>query len=508
MSGSASGSLSPRQARAEPPTIFPVKASGLATHEPASLATRAAQVPAHTLVTRTGGSTKGAREPLSPPPLAPRAAAAARASLDALFPSPVLRPGEPQQPAPPVDLLADITPSQGAGVHLAAIGPEDMYLTVGGGPKPRLEHFRGAYAKHTPFAITTREDYFYGGFRLDSVNIAPVSLSGDLLSDAWLAVQLPALAVSPGSVSWVPYIGYALLKQVALTIGSTTVETLGRTWMHLLHVTATPDAHVPGLDAMVGARPLDASRSWLLHVPLPFFFCKRGFQKSRQPLPLVNMTNTTIQVEVQAEAWDNLLVANGDGPVPAPHPIEATLLYDYVLLSPEELASFKVKGQRLLVETVSRVEEPAYGITAGLTVPKRTVPVRLRNINFPVTALYWVVEREDAARQKALFRYERPRQALLYLTSTKRFEERPSRYFEEVQAYRFGNRPVANVGLYSFRLTAQGPPSGHVCLDAFNEPTLTVQMHEAQGSGLQVTVLARVVNWLRLDGGYATLERV
>ena len=443
--------------------------------------------------------------PRVPPPVSPTRKAAAALSMDAMFPAPLLDSRTPQREPRP-DPLVDITPSQGAGVHLAAIGPEDRYVTI----KPERTFFRHVWSRHTNFAIQTHEDYFFGDFHLDRVNIAPISLLGDLLCDAWLQITLPAVSVPLGSsVAWVPYVGYALLRSVSLKIGNTTVESIGRAWMHLQHVLDTPEPKVAGLDAMVGKGPLDASQSHILHVPLPFFFCSRGAKKAKQPLPLVNMSNTTLQVIIEAESWANLLQVTGPAALPAPPvDIPCVLLYDYVMLSGEELSSFKVKGQHVLLETTMDVETPAYTISAGRSVGLYTVPVRLRTLNFPVTALYFLLHSEDAARTHQLFTYTPCKRAVLYLTNNTRFEERPSAYFGLLQHYCYGNRADASVGLYSFRLHASGTPSGHVCINAFDEPTLRISMPDGQGAGLQVTVIARVVNRLEIRNGFASLHQL
>lgn len=495
------GSLVPVVARNAPPTIFPTNRPSVVTPSLGKSTLGNRSSPAFTATLSAGTALPTGFGGGSPPA---QNATVAKASLDTYFPEPLLASNAVQETGHTFDPLRDVKPSQGAGVQLEAAGPQDRFLFV----NPERTFFKAVNRRHTPFAIQTHEDYFYGDFRLGATNIAPISLLGDLLNDAWLQVTLPALG-NAGNARWVPWVGYAMIKSVSLRIGTNVVETLTRDWMYIRHVLDTPSSKVDGYDATVGKDPLDASETHVLFVPLPFFFCRRGSERDRQPLPLVNMTNTTLRVVVEAEEWRNLLTVDGDAELPAATDVTVSLLYDYVLLEEEELSAFKLKHQTIMHDTAVELDAPAFTVASGASTPLVNVPVRLRSINLPVTALYFVLQDEDAARAKTLFRYVQPRQAVLYLSSQKRFEERPGAYFSVANQYSFGRRcNSVGVGLYSFRLEAVGPPSGHVCMSAFDEPTLVLSPPPGQGDGLKVTVIARTVNWLTLAQGVASLRFV
>lgn len=415
------------------------------------------------------------------------------------------------------DLLRDIRPTEGSAVQLAALGPEDKYLTI----DPSYSHFRFAYKKHTHFAVNQEEAYFASGFLFGRTCTLGVGLRGDLLNDAWLEIRLPAVTGAVGT--WVPWIGYALTKEWRLYIGDVLVQTVPREWTHYLHVSGAPSTKIDGLDAMVGKEALDISVEHTLYVPMPFFFARAASTTEKNPLPICALSNASartagVKVEVDVESFSNLVNLTSTASLTSPTEMTCIAVLDYVILSEEERASFIGFGNRLLFKTVLTSSSRAYAVTpSGGTTALATSKVRLSAINLPVASFVTIASDENAAQNKTLFTYRTIDSFDLFLTSQKRFETRPGDHFAKQQFYSFGHRvPQIGSNIYSYSFEAPWTPgkrprnSGHVDSGrAFSEPTMKANgVSDAANPPAVVRVMAEVYSFLTCENGFATTDRV
>ena len=417
------------------------------------------------------------------------------------------------------DMLRDIKPSTGAATQLAAIGPEDKYITI----DPTYSPFKYVYKKHTQFAVQQEEGYFGSGFMFGRTCPVVIGLRGDLVNDGWLEIRLPVLQETTGT--WVPWIGYAIIKMWRLYIGESLVQTCPREWAHYMHVARVSEGKLIGLDAMVGKDPLDVSTEHTLFVPMPFFFSQAASTKDKNPLPICALSNASsktagVRVEVDVESFENLVNKSSSGAAPNPTLLECTALFDYVLLADEERTSFVGFGNRILFKTVLSASSRAYSILPdGGTGAMSSVKVRMGSFNLPVASIMVVAGDENAASDKSLFTYKTIDSMDLFLTSQKRFDTRPGSYFSTQQAYSFGQRvPKIGSNIYTYAFTlpwvhgAQeyDKNDGHVDLGrAFSEPTVRVNgITDATKPPCAVTVFAECYSFLTCEDGFASVDRV
>ena len=415
------------------------------------------------------------------------------------------------------DLLRDIRPTEGSAVQLAALGPEDKYLTI----DPSYSPFRFAYKKHTPFAVNREEESFSNGFLFGRTCTLGIGLRGDLLNDAWLEIQLPAVTGATGT--WVPWVGYALAKEWRFYIGDVLVQSVPREWTHFLHVSGAPATKIDGLDSMVGKDALDITVAHTLYVPVPLFFAQAASTAEKNPLPICALSNASsrtagVKVEVDVETFANLVNLTTSTELVAPSSMTCTAVLDYVILSDEERASFIGFGNRLLFKTVLASTSRAYTYTpAGGTAELATTRVRLGSINLPVASFVTIASDENAAQNKTLFTYRTVDSLDLFLTSQKRFDTRPGDYFSKQQFYSFGARvPPLGSNIYPYSFAAPWTPgkrprnAGHVDSgSAFSEPTMCVHgVGNAASPPALVTVLAEVYSFLTCERGFASVDRV
>jgi hypothetical protein len=284
----------------------------------------------------------------------------------------------------------------GALTALAAIGPQEKYMYGGESLwMPRI-------LQHTPFAITQRyllplksgSDKFLKSSRTFSVDIFPRE-SGDLLSNMFLSVSLPAL---PAGYDYTPLIGRAILKKVEFLIDGQPIETLTDDW-YVIRDQLFLDADEKL--AMYQATSLGQSESNVvpatspveMMIPLDFFFCRRhsdrkiGREKLEKPFfPLCAILKqvVTIRFTFHDTTWiTNAPCDAGGYPIDLINP---KVLIEEVTLSPRERMYYQSHELNFKVNRVWAEAGQPY--TNGKAIMNLTA-------NFPVSMITWFVRNQN-----------------------------------------------------------------------------------------------------------------
>jgi hypothetical protein len=300
----------------------------------------------------------------------------------------------------------------GALTALAAIGPQEKYMYGGESLwMPKI-------IQHTPFAITQRfllplksgNEKFLKSLRSFSVDIHPRE-SGDLLSNMYLSVSLPAL---PAGYNYTPLVGRAILKKVEFLIDGQPIETLTDDW-YILRDQLFLDADEKL--AMYQATSLGQSESNVvpatdvvkMMIPLDFFFCRRhsdrkfGREKLEKPFfPLCAILKQTVTIRItfHDSTWiTNAPVDANGNPVDLINP---KILLEEITLSPRERMYYQSHELNFKVNRVwAEAGQPYAG---GKAVMNLTA-------NFPVSMITWFVRNQDyenepdAAYYKSRYQY-------------------------------------------------------------------------------------------------------
>src|SRR4029078_2656137 len=109
----------------------------------------------------------------------------------------------------------------GGLMQLVAYGAQDVYLTG----NPQITFFKVVYRRHTNFAVEPIELSMNGnpdfGRRLSVV----ITRNGDLITQTYIMVRLERIVPCDGAkFAWVHRIGYALLKNIEVTIGGSRID--------------------------------------------------------------------------------------------------------------------------------------------------------------------------------------------------------------------------------------------------------------------------------------------
>ena len=284
----------------------------------------------------------------------------------------------------------------GALTALAAIGAQEKYMYGGESLwMPKI-------IQHTPFAITQRfllplksgNEKFLKSTRTFTVDIHPRE-SGDLLSNMYLSVSLPAL---PAGYDYTPLVGRAIIKKAEFLIDGQPIETLTDDW-YILRDQLFLDADEKL--AMYQATSLGQSESNVvpatdvvkMMIPLDFFFCRRhsdrkiGREKLEKPFfPLCAILKQTVTIRFTFHDSTWITNAPGDASGQPIDIINPKVLLEEITLSPRERMYYQ---SRELNYKVNRV-----WAEAGQPYSKGKSTMNL-TANFPVSMITWFVRNQN-----------------------------------------------------------------------------------------------------------------
>jgi hypothetical protein len=289
----------------------------------------------------------------------------------------------------------------GALTALAAIGPQEKYMYGGESLwMPKI-------LQHTPFAITQRyllplksgSTKYLDSTQTFSVDIFPRE-SGDLLSNMYLSVSLPAL---PAGYDYTPLVGRAILKKVEFLIDGQPIETLTDDW-YILRDQLFLDADEKL--AMYQAVSLGQSESNVvpatstvqMMIPLDFFFCRRhsdrkiGREKLEKPFfPLCAILKqvVTIRFTFHNATWITNATVDANGN--AIDLINPKVLLEEITLSPRERMYYQSHELNFKVNRVWAEAGQPY--TNGKAIMNLTA-------NFPVSMITWFVRNQSYEDEK------------------------------------------------------------------------------------------------------------
>ena len=262
----------------------------------------------------------------------------------------------------------------GGLMQLVAYGAQDVYLTG----NPQITFFKVVYRRHTNFSVEAIEQTFNGSADFGRTVTATISRNGDLLSNTYLNVTLPASTAT--SWGYVRRVGYAMIESAKLEIGGSKIDEVYGSWMNIWNELSRNNSNDRAHDKMVG-NTVELTSAGVkaktdLYIPLPFFFCRNvGLA-----LPLIALQYHDVKITLKfRDAAACMNVVGGASPA-VPHFADAKLLCDFVYLDSEERKRFAQAQHEYLFEQLQ--------FTGAESVPASTNKYRL-NFNHPCKELIW-----------------------------------------------------------------------------------------------------------------------
>jgi hypothetical protein len=373
-------------------------------------------------------------------------------------------------------------------MQLVAYGAQDVYLTS----DPQITFFKAIYRRHTNFSVESIAQVFNGTAGFGRKATVTVSRNGDLITNAYLEVELPALI---GSWKWVNNVGHRLIEEVELEIGGQRIDRHYGEWLDIWSELSMSNEKKDMFDkSMVGrnvSSPDGIART--LYIPLQFFFNRN----QGLALPLIALQYHEVKINFTFRQLSELCYG-GSGNITNGDP-SMSLYMDYVYLDTDERKRFATSTHELLIEQLQ---------FTGDETPTKNGSYRL-NFNHPVKELVWVVHQPTPGNPFNYGTAEAVVDANLQLNGHDRFDKRKGSYFRLVQPFQHHTRiPDKNIYVYSFAVKPEEhQPSGTCNFSRIDNATLKLTMADAavDATGSKVKIFATSINVLRIMSGMGGL---
>ena len=220
-----------------------------------------------------------------------------------------------------------------------------------------------------------------------------INRNGDLITNMYLQVQLPAVAAnhikdSQGkAVAWgyVPRLGHALIQETKVEIGGSKIDEQYGDWLNIWYELSHQVGQERGYARMIGdvdelkKISTNAKSTYVLYVPFQYWFNRNN----GLALPLIALQYHDVRVTVQLNSWENCVnwVGSSNSKPTAQVMTNCQLLIDYVYLDSEERKRFAQASHEYLIEQLQ--------FTGSESITSVNNKYRL-NFNHPSKYLIWV----------------------------------------------------------------------------------------------------------------------
>ena len=202
--------------------------------------------------------------------------------------------------------------NNGALTQLVAVGAQEQELLT---DDPKFSVFQQNVGKINNFVKATTSNFSLGSSNWDTTLSFKIKKDGDMLSSAYLVIELPELSKNTLSdkigdltdfkVRWVDYLGYSILESAKLLIGGQLIEEVTGDFSQIytdLYEKEFNKICLLGMDPTL-TTPQDTIRSTFLYIPLKFWFS----ENVSKALPLVALQYHDVEFEIKLRKWDDLV---------------------------------------------------------------------------------------------------------------------------------------------------------------------------------------------------------
>jgi len=249
-------------------------------------------------------------------------------------------------------------------MQLVTYGKQDEYIHG----NPQITFFKSVYRRHTNFAI---ESIYQSNIVDNGDNEATVTISkgnGDLMNKVYIVYNLN------NDIN-----GDALIQEVELMIGGTTIDKHTNEWLKVWRELSTPLSQSEGNKYMSNnfdgtlLSGSDTGRSSVI-IPLQFWFCRYiGLS-----LPIISLTSSDIKLKIKKGDLSDIKKNPDQTPDP---PLNFEVWVDYIFLDTEERVRFAQGSHEYLIEQVQKQDGTPIGGTASTSYDL--------HFNHPVKELIW-----------------------------------------------------------------------------------------------------------------------
>jgi len=418
--------------------------------------------------------------------------------------------------------------ASGALTQVAAVGPQDMWLTC----DPIITFWKGGYRRYTMFAMAEIEQTFNGLVGFNRRSVATISRSGDLIAQIYMYVVIAAITYTTtfapsvptlGGAHWSNALGYAMIDEARVEIGGHEFDRHQGEFLELWEQLSAPPEKLMHEMIAYGEAVADlVDYAWLtmyLYIPFKFWF-NRFYE---QALPLIALQYHEVKIYVNTRTQAQLAITYGTAVsgVNTTIPTDVTtmlLLVNYVFLDTMERRMFAQQAHEYLIDQVQYTGAESHTAAVATLNSRQT-------FNHPVQELIWICQRDAvvAAGVNEWFNFSGNETAAtagslttdpyttmqLQLNGHDRTLAHQAQYYRLVQPYQHHSRfPQLYIYCYSFALYPEDvKPSGSCNMSRIDNVNLNFVFPtdaQLQWTG-QVRIYARSKNVMKIVSGMAGL---
>ena len=380
----------------------------------------------------------------------------------------------------------------GALIQIVAIGYQNIYLTI----DPEISFYRKVWKRYSNFAMETLGDTFTTppldlGVRSSYI----IPKRGDFLGEMYIQIDLPNVYQGATTTSpicyWTDTIGYKLINMIKLYFNDQLIHKQDKYFYDIYDQFNLSNEQFKNTSVLVGRDVvLYANTPTTIYIPLRFFFTKSKGDR----LPLMNMTKTTVTLEVTLESVTLLdLLINIPGssfltPTSGTYQTwisniqsmslsnNIRILANYYYISDSDKTFYdKTVVDNYLIEQYQTTTFLNYMVgTDSLPVIKNGFIQQIPFVN-TVKQLFWTIQQESMASNVSTsltYMDTVITNAIYIFGQQKVFMD--NTYFKTIQPYSFCKRiPTSPIYSYSFALdSSTHEPTGTINMSLTTDTTI------------------------------------
>ena len=405
---------------------------------------------------------------------------------------------------------------------LLAKGSQDRHLTS----HPQMSFWKACFKRHTNFSSESIQVLLTGDTSFGGLCRAVLPRKGDLVTDIYLSVELPAVSVTgpDPAVKWTNSLGHALIEYVEVAIGGEVIDRHTGEWLEIHSQLYMTDEKQKTYHNMIGNKGSLINEATelapqYLYIPLQFWFNKND----GVALPIAALQVHDVEIRIKLRRAEDLYVTfDADNVVTAGRLDSVSLFVNYIQLDSAERKAFATKEHQYLIEQVQYGGQNDVGGARGTGFDI--------SFNHPVKELFWMGQREVALRTEVVmnsdgypdyndyFNFSSSASPgaqlnmfdkfLIQLNGTDLLSEREANYFNLYVPWKHHtNAPEIGVYCYSFaREPERYQPTGTLNFSRLSSAFLKCTFNDAAVLPCVMRVYAVNYNILSFSCGQAALE--
>ena len=406
--------------------------------------------------------------------------------------------------------------------QLIAKGAQDDNLTV----NPQISFFKAVYKRHTNFSSAVIEVPLHGDSRFGGMSRTTLPRYGDLVTDIYISVALPAISVT-GSVpfvNWTGRLGHALVEYVDVLIGQQLIERHDGDFLEIISQLFQSQEKQRSYSNMIGNKGslINEAQSigpQYLYIPLQFWFCR----KNGLALPIGALQIHDIEIRIKLRGVDQLYQTYAPDNVVSIDKLEnVSLFVNYIFLDDVERRVFVKSDHKYLIEQVQISETQTIGGPYG----GNSIDLFFSH---PVKELFWFGRRtqcEESTFQLNADQYPDYNDWFNFTSSAtpgegfnffetfliqlngKDLTNSQAQFYNIYLPWKYHTSgPQVGLFCYSFALDPESyQPSGTMNFSRLDSASLRVELNDTVTPPIGMKVFAWGYNVLSISGGQASLD--